>query len=219
MCVLHRMHACRYAIDGCATFFKRDRFALVKKYEVRGRYRTAVAVLPHVVARVPSPARPCLAHVQQCVMAAHPHYLSLHCSSAADSQHHHAFHPTPLPHPQTSHLKSPSHPAPLHTPHLTHTSPFPLTPHPRNPPHTHFTPPPLPPYPPQQVEFNKAALSLADAFPPDQKKAALNRLLKVWGGGGWEAEWWQGVAGCQGVRVRWRDGEDMLLLRTSQAVD
>ncbi len=26
---------CRYAIDGCATFFKRDRFALVKKYEVR----------------------------------------------------------------------------------------------------------------------------------------------------------------------------------------
>lgn len=25
---------CRYAIDGCATFFKRDRFALVKKYEV-----------------------------------------------------------------------------------------------------------------------------------------------------------------------------------------
>jgi hypothetical protein len=29
------------------------------------------------------------------------------------------------------------------------------------------------------VEFNKAALSLADAFPADQKKAALNRLLKV----------------------------------------
>lgn len=24
-----------YAIDGCATFFKRDKFALVKKYEVR----------------------------------------------------------------------------------------------------------------------------------------------------------------------------------------
>lgn len=24
-----------YAIDGCATFFRRDRFALVKKYEVR----------------------------------------------------------------------------------------------------------------------------------------------------------------------------------------
>lgn len=24
-----------YAIDGCATFFKKDRFALVKKYEVR----------------------------------------------------------------------------------------------------------------------------------------------------------------------------------------
>ncbi len=23
-----------YAIDGCATFFKRDKFALVKKYEV-----------------------------------------------------------------------------------------------------------------------------------------------------------------------------------------
>lgn len=36
---------------------------------------------------------------------------------------------------------------------------------------------------PLQVEFNKAALSLADAFPADQKKAALNRLLKVgpWG--------------------------------------
>lgn len=33
-----------------------------------------------------------------------------------------------------------------------------------------------------EVEFNKAALSLADAFPPEQKKAALNRLLKVWGG-------------------------------------
>ncbi|KAL4441485.1 hypothetical protein ABPG77_001989 [Micractinium sp. CCAP 211/92] len=29
-----------------------------------------------------------------------------------------------------------------------------------------------------EVEFNKAALSLADAFPTDQKKAALNRLLK-----------------------------------------
>lgn len=29
-----------------------------------------------------------------------------------------------------------------------------------------------------EVEFNKAALSLADAFPADQKKAALNRLLK-----------------------------------------
>lgn len=29
-----------------------------------------------------------------------------------------------------------------------------------------------------EVEFNKAALSLADAFPPEQKKAALNRLLK-----------------------------------------
>jgi CCR4-NOT transcription complex subunit 6 len=26
---------CRYAIDGCATFFRRDRFSLVKKYEVR----------------------------------------------------------------------------------------------------------------------------------------------------------------------------------------
>ena len=25
-----------YAIDGCATFFRRDRFALVKKYEVGG---------------------------------------------------------------------------------------------------------------------------------------------------------------------------------------
>ena len=24
----------RYAIDGCATFYRRDRFALVKKYEV-----------------------------------------------------------------------------------------------------------------------------------------------------------------------------------------
>lgn len=24
----------KYAIDGCATFFRRDRFALVKKYEV-----------------------------------------------------------------------------------------------------------------------------------------------------------------------------------------
>ena len=30
-----------------------------------------------------------------------------------------------------------------------------------------------------QVEFNKAALSLAEAIPQEQKKAALNRLLKV----------------------------------------
>lgn len=30
-----------------------------------------------------------------------------------------------------------------------------------------------------QVEFNKAALSLSDSIPGDQKKAALNRLLKV----------------------------------------
>lgn len=29
-----------------------------------------------------------------------------------------------------------------------------------------------------EVEFNKAALSLAEALPPDQKKSALNRLLK-----------------------------------------
>ena len=38
---------------------------------------------------------------------------------------------------------------------------------------------PAAPGPPLQVEFNKAALSLADAFPADQKKAALNRLLKA----------------------------------------
>lgn len=30
-----------------------------------------------------------------------------------------------------------------------------------------------------QVEFNKAALSLSDSIPGEQKKAALNRLLKV----------------------------------------
>lgn len=30
-----------YAIDGCATFFRRDRFALVKKYEVNGALRGA----------------------------------------------------------------------------------------------------------------------------------------------------------------------------------
>ena len=30
-----------------------------------------------------------------------------------------------------------------------------------------------------QVEFNKAALSLSDAIPEVQKKAALTRLLKV----------------------------------------
>jgi hypothetical protein len=31
-----------------------------------------------------------------------------------------------------------------------------------------------------KVEFNKAALSLAESFPnPSQKKSALNRLLKV----------------------------------------
>ena len=30
-----------------------------------------------------------------------------------------------------------------------------------------------------EVEFNKAALSLSDTIPADQKKAALNRLLKV----------------------------------------
>ena len=32
---------------------------------------------------------------------------------------------------------------------------------------------------PLQVEFNKAALSLSDAIPEVQKKAALTRLLKV----------------------------------------
>lgn len=30
-----------------------------------------------------------------------------------------------------------------------------------------------------QVEFNKAALSLAESIPLDQRKGALNRLLKV----------------------------------------
>ena len=29
----------KYAIDGCATFFRRDRFALVKKYEVGFVYK------------------------------------------------------------------------------------------------------------------------------------------------------------------------------------
>ena len=31
-----------FATDGCATFFRRERFGLVKKYEVSGRYRGAV---------------------------------------------------------------------------------------------------------------------------------------------------------------------------------
>lgn len=30
-----------------------------------------------------------------------------------------------------------------------------------------------------QVEFNKAALSLAETIPLEQRKGALNRLLKV----------------------------------------
>lgn len=30
-----------------------------------------------------------------------------------------------------------------------------------------------------QVEFNKAALSLAETIPSEQRKVALNRLLKV----------------------------------------
>lgn len=30
-----------------------------------------------------------------------------------------------------------------------------------------------------QVEFNKAALSLSDSIAPEQRKTALNRLLKV----------------------------------------
>lgn len=29
----------KFAIDGCATFFRKDRFALVKKYEVNIPYR------------------------------------------------------------------------------------------------------------------------------------------------------------------------------------
>ena len=48
-----------------------------------------------------------------------------------------------------------------------------------------------------QVEFNKAALSLADAFPADQKKAALNRLLKV--------------GGRVGAGLGWRDSSGRLL--------
>ena len=32
---------------------------------------------------------------------------------------------------------------------------------------------------PAQVEFNKAALSLSEAIPQEQKNTALNRLLKV----------------------------------------
>lgn len=35
-----------------------------------------------------------------------------------------------------------------------------------------------------EVEFNKAAISLADQMTnPQQKKATMNRLLKVWGEG------------------------------------
>ena len=34
----------KYAIDGCATFFRRDRFALVKKYEVQACSHKALAV-------------------------------------------------------------------------------------------------------------------------------------------------------------------------------
>lgn len=43
------------------------------------------------------------------------------------------------------------------------------------------------------MEFNKAALSLADAFPTDQKKAALNRLLKVGAGKGISLHCWPGI--------------------------
>ena len=72
---------------------------------------------------------------------------------------------------------------------------------------THHAPCASPSCLPLQVEFNKAALSLADAFPADQKKAALNRLLKVGGRvGGWEGGWVGGwLAPGPGYAVWWCD--------------
>jgi ribosomal 50S subunit-recycling heat shock protein len=91
---------CRYAIDGCATFFRRDRFSLVKKYEVKSRQAAVEAVITGAV----------------------------HCNGTLSKS--------------TSSL--------------------------------------IVCLLMVQVEFNKAALSLAESFTnPAQKKNALNRLLKV----------------------------------------
>lgn len=115
----------KYAIDGCATFFKRDRFALVKKYEVSAR-----PVLGRVCVRGLGAAT-CEDSISASTVIATP-------ASAVPSQQHTA--------------------AVLYGTLQAVLSLVIL----------------------QQVEFNKAALSLAESFSnPNQKKSALNRLLKV----------------------------------------
>ena len=116
-----------YAIDGCATFFKRTKFSLVKKYEVRT-----------------SQADPCPAQAHQRLTMD----VGALCTGRGEMS---------LPK-----LCSCSDGAVLcfgshqwcHDDHL----------------HSVFC---------HQVEFNKAALSLSDSIAPEQKKTALNRLLKA----------------------------------------
>ncbi len=48
-----------YAIDGCATFFKTDRFALVKKYEVRHKTYSSILLAAYVLGSQPSSSCSC----------------------------------------------------------------------------------------------------------------------------------------------------------------
>ena len=151
-----------YAIDGCATFFRRERFALVKKYEVGA----AGAPCPPIVrcsSWLTCTARHCVRHLAnrlwqnfrwQCWAAC----IMEQCGFLI------LIHPCV---PQGTELLTNKN-ASLHTcmllvhscwctcPALNCTGCLVC-----------------------QVEFNKAALSLSDALSADQRQGALNRLLKV----------------------------------------
>ena len=74
-----------------------------------------------------------------------------------------------------------------------------------------------------EVEFNKAALSLAESFTnPQQKKSALNRLLKVhgaWRGGACMQRegWGQSLVVASTKHVAWMQPQAQHIMRSDSA--
>lgn len=124
-----------YAMDGCATFFKRAKFSLVKKYEVRRPSYT----IPDSSAVTKSSSIRALTMMRTPAGQTCPNGQSRRRRSDWRSSKHCAV--------DRRRGVSSCHDRVVWG---------------------------------RQVEFNKAALSLSDSIAPEQKKTALNRLLKVW---------------------------------------
>lgn len=67
-----------YAIDGCATFFKRSRFSLVKKYEVEFN-KAALSLAENIGAEQKKPALSRLLKVFTVHSSHHEKTLCRHC--------------------------------------------------------------------------------------------------------------------------------------------